>query len=77
MDRFYMTYLHVLSGLPGSGAPQAIFRPRQKRQAKGGFFSICRLLVGSGLMRMVADAVDVRVFRELQVRPTGFTGLVV
>lgn len=25
--------------LPGSGAPHAIFLPRQKRQASGGFFS--------------------------------------
>jgi hypothetical protein len=32
------THLQVLSSLPGGGAPQAIFRPRQKRQAREGFF---------------------------------------
>jgi len=38
------THLHVLSGLPGIGGPQAIFRPRQNKQARGGFFSSWRLL---------------------------------
>ena len=42
------THLHVLSGLPGIGGPHAIFRPRQNKQARGGFFSSCRLL-GRGL----------------------------
>lgn len=45
------THLQVLSLLPGSGGPQAILRPRQKRHASGGFFSGERL-DGSGLRRM-------------------------
>jgi hypothetical protein len=48
-------YLHDLSVLPGRGGPQAIFRPRQKRQARVGFLSPSAatfLFCGSGLSRM-------------------------
>jgi len=48
-------WLQQLSLLPGGGGPQAILRPRQKRQARGGFLSLmpaARLLYGSGLSRM-------------------------
>ena len=31
--------MQVFLMLPGNGAPQAIFLPRQKRQARGGFFT--------------------------------------
>jgi hypothetical protein len=33
------TDLHVFFMLPGNGGPQAIFLPRQKKQARVGFFS--------------------------------------
>jgi hypothetical protein len=34
-----ITDLHVFLILPGNGGPHAIFLPRQKRHASGGFFS--------------------------------------
>jgi hypothetical protein len=37
-----MTHLQVLSLLPGTGGPHAIFRPRQNRHASAGFLSIDR-----------------------------------
>ena len=39
MKRGVDTDLHVFLMLPGKGAPHAIFLPRQKRQARGGFLS--------------------------------------
>jgi hypothetical protein len=43
--------------LPGKGAPHAIFLPRQKRQARGGFFSNV-FLVGRELRPIEGDGAD-------------------
>lgn len=45
------THLQVLSLLPGWGGPQAIFRPRQNKQARAGFLSSVRFVWGTGDMR--------------------------
>ena len=43
--------------LPGKGAPHAIFLPRQKRQARGGFFSVV-FLVDKELRPIDGDGAD-------------------
>jgi len=46
-----ITHLQVLSFLPGTSDPHAIFRPRQNRHASAGVLSIDRFLCGGGDMR--------------------------
>jgi hypothetical protein len=49
------THLHDFFSLPDGGAPHAILRPRQKRQASGGFdctILFTRPFIGGALRRM-------------------------
>ena len=44
--------------MPGNGAPHAIFLPRQKRQARGGFFSGVLLEGGNELRPIEGDGAE-------------------
>jgi hypothetical protein len=63
------THLQVLSSLPGGGAPQAIFRPRQKRQARDGFFFPFAAAVefGFGLVELELEELELELEPELEL----------
>jgi len=58
-----ITHLQVLSLLPGTSGPHAIFRPRQNSHASAGFLSIDRFLCRGRDMRN-APLGDVECWRK-------------